>query len=611
VTRGYIPAPSEAKVKRASRRSEPRARHPAFGATGLEALRDIRPVGPLSYNRGLDPVRNPYTPGAGTRPPALAGRDGEIERFEVLLQRLAAGRYSRSFLITGLRGVGKTVLLNEFARRATDAKWFVATSEVRTSGKLAGLVTLLARGALLEMSRVDRIKDRAMRALGVLKAFVVTVGDVEVRLDVDAITGKGDSGDLERDLGDVIVELGSVAQEAGTGVALLLDEVQLLERQELEALMAALHRTAQENLPIGLVGVGLPLLPKLTGEAKSYAERLFEFRSIGSLDRAAADEALASPATAEGVTFEGAALERIYDYSRGYPYFLQEYGKTVWDYAEGPEIESADVDGAHDVVLEELDRGFFHVRIERTPTAERQYLAAIADLGDGPQRSGDVAKKLGYPTVSGPSLVRDNLLKKGLIYSPRHGYVDFTVPLFGDYLRRNFAFDPENIKRRRRTPRSQRDFGDEVKALVGEVLGSTGLAGISYGDSQEDFDYEAVELTTASDVPEEIIAYFEVISAETARTSLDDGLWRAVEDRITKTPERFAIVISECPVKIGADSHLAPRISVTTLPSDFVGIDETRTYILDLSGNVGVEDRRELLSGIREDIVRRTGSDRG
>src|SRR5918996_746889 len=213
-----------------------------------------------------------------------------------------------------------------------------------------------------------------MRALGVLKAFVVTVGDVEVRLDVDAITGKGDSGDLERDLGDVIVELGSVAQEAGTGVALLLDEVQLLERQELEALMAALHRTAQENLPIGLVGVGLPLLPKLTGEAKSYAERLFEFRSIGSLDRAAADEALASPATAEGVTFEGAALERIYDYSRGYPYFLQEYGKTVWDYAEGPEIESADVDGAHDVVLEELDRGFFHVRIERTPTAERQYL---------------------------------------------------------------------------------------------------------------------------------------------------------------------------------------------------------------------------------------------
>jgi AAA ATPase domain len=391
----------------------------------------------------LDAVRNPYTPGAGTKPPELAGRDAELEAFRILVGRLGAGRHERSMLITGLRGVGKTVLLNTFADHARDAGWFAATTEIRQDTELSSVMARLSRRVLLEMSAHERLRDRARRALGVLRAFVIRYGEVEVRIDVDAIAGIADSGDREDDFGDLLIELGEAARSGNTGVVFLIDEVQFLNREDLEALIAGLHRASQENLPVTVVGAGLPLLPRLVGEARSYAERLFDFRSIGSLDTNAAGEALALPARAEGVEWEAAALEQAISFSEGYPYFLQEYGKHTWLVAESSPLLSGDVEHAHPTVLNELDEGFFHVRIERATEAERRYMAAVADLGDGRQRSGEIATRLGYRSSSDISLTRETLLRKGLIYQPAHGYVDFTVPQFAAFIRRLYPLEAD------------------------------------------------------------------------------------------------------------------------------------------------------------------------
>jgi AAA ATPase-like protein len=344
-------------------------------------------------------------------------------------------------LITGLRGVGKTVLLNTFHAIGSDQGWFAATTEIRQNTQLSSVMARLTRRVLLEMSATERFRDRARRALGVLRAFVVRYGEAEIRIDVDAIAGLADSGDREEDLADLLTEVGRAAQAGGTGVVYLMDEVQFLEREDLEALIAALHRASQEGLPVTVVGAGLPLLPRLVGEARSYAERLFDFRSIGSLDDAAARAALVIPAQEEGVAWEQDALDVALGYSDGYPYFLQEYGKNAWLVASESPISGGDVERAHPTVLNELDEGFFHVRIERATDAERRYMAAMADLGDGRQRSGAIATRLGQGSSSAISLTRDSLLKKGLIYSPAHGYVDFTVPQFAAFIRRNYPLD--------------------------------------------------------------------------------------------------------------------------------------------------------------------------
>jgi hypothetical protein len=391
----------------------------------------------------MDAVRNPYTPGAGTKPPALTGRDNELERFRVLIGRLQADRHEKSMLITGLRGVGKTVLLNTFSEIATEAGWFGATTEIRQNTELSNVMARMTRRVLLEMSAVERLRDRARRALGILRAFVVRYGEAEIRIDVDAIAGRADSGDPEDDVADLLLELGRIARAGGTGVAFFMDEVQFLDQADLEALIAALHRASQESLPVTVVGAGLPLLPRLVGEARSYAERLFDFRSIGSLDPAAARDALILPARQEDVVWEEGALEVVFGYSDGYPYFLQEYGKHAWLVAEQSPISAADVERAHPTVLNELDEGFFHVRIERATEAERKYMAAAADLGDGRQRSGAIATRLGYGSSSAISLTRESLLKKGLIYQPAHGYVDFTVPQFAAFIRRHYPLEPE------------------------------------------------------------------------------------------------------------------------------------------------------------------------
>lgn len=391
----------------------------------------------------MDALTNPYTPGAGTRPPALTGRDDQLAHFELLLGRLERGKPERSMLISGLRGVGKTVLLTTFQDLALDRGWFPAFSEIRHDTELRPLIGRMARRVLLAMSRVERVKDRARRALGVLKAFTVTTPDgVELSIDVDVLAGIADSGDLEDDLGDLLVELGQAASEAGSGVVFLLDEIQFLDQASLEALIAALHRVAQRELPLALVGGGLPSIPRLAGEAKSYAERLFTFPRIGSLTEAAATEALVLPAREEGVEFDESAVERILELSEAYPYFLQEYGRHVWQMAAESPISQKEVERAHPNVQADLDEGFFSVRFERATAAERRYMSALAALGTAAQESGHVAQRLGYSDSTQASVVRSNLIDKGLIYSPEYGLIDFTVPHFAAFMQRNFPFSP-------------------------------------------------------------------------------------------------------------------------------------------------------------------------
>ncbi len=358
------------------------------------------------YTRRIDPIRNPYTPGAGSRPPALTGRDEEIEAFRVLLARLKLGRPEKSMLITGLRGVGKTVLLNTFEAIAEEAGFRTAKSEITHETEFRPLIARLAR-----------------------------------RVDVEAMLGRADSGDLGDDLSDLFVALGEAAAEHETGIVFLLDEVQFLDRADLEALIAALHQVSQRELPLTLAGAGLPQLPALTGAAKSYAERLFRFPTIDRLPDQAARDALELPAQAEGVDFERAATTRILELTEGYPYFLQEYGRHVWNVAAGPTISAEDVERAHDLVQLDLDESFFRVRIGRATKAELAYLAAMAHLGSGPYRSGEIAAKLGRPGPESVAPTRARLIEKGLIYSPSYGLNEFTVPQFDAFIRRNLPLE--------------------------------------------------------------------------------------------------------------------------------------------------------------------------
>jgi hypothetical protein len=390
----------------------------------------------------MDALSNPYTPGAGTKPPALAGRQEQLAHFELLLGRLERGKPERSMLISGLRGVGKTVLLTTFEDMALERGWFSAFSEIRHDTDLRPLVARMSKRVLLAMSRGERVRDRVGRALGVLKAFTIKTPDgFELSADIEALTGVADSGDLEEDLSDLLLELGRAAEEAGSGVVFLLDEIQFLDQASLEALIAALHRVAQRDLPLALVGGGLPSIPRLAGEAKSYAERLFTFPRIGSLSESAASEALVLPARAEGVEFEDAAVERILELSEAYPYFLQEYGRHVWRVAAESPIGIGDVEHAHPNAQEDLDEGFFAVRFERATPAERRYMAAMAAIGPGARESGQVAQRLGLSDPTRVSVVRGSLIDKGLIFSPEYGLVDFTVPHFAAFMQRNFPLE--------------------------------------------------------------------------------------------------------------------------------------------------------------------------
>ncbi|HEX3426874.1 MAG TPA: ATP-binding protein [Acidimicrobiales bacterium] len=385
----------------------------------------------------MDPVRNPYSPGAGTRPPALVGRDAEIEAMDIALQRLRSGRDGRSQMLTGLRGVGKTVMLNEYEQLAGGRGFFHEHVEVGEDGDLTPRLAAAFRRVLLSMDAKRRIGERARRALGVLKAFSIQLPNgPELTLDVEPIHGPADSGDLATDLSGLFVELGEVARDHDTGVLFTIDELHYVSHLVLEAVVMGLHRAAQLRLPITIAGAGLPSLATLTGEAKSYAERMFVYPVIGSLGVAEAREALILPAIDEEVTWEHQAVVRVVEVTQGFPYFLQEFGKQAWDVAEGPDvITGEDVERCIPVAMAELDDGFFRVRIGRTSDPERAYLRAMGELGPGPARSGDVARLLGRKaTAVAPT--RDGLLKKALCYSPRWGEIDFTVPMFGDFMKR-------------------------------------------------------------------------------------------------------------------------------------------------------------------------------
>ncbi|MBE0418336.1 MAG: ATP-binding protein [Coriobacteriia bacterium] len=386
----------------------------------------------------MDPRKNPYAPGAGTKPPALVGRDREIESFDVLLERLENGYAEQSMIITGLRGVGKTVLLDVFREKAEARDWATVEWEVEKDSAFRSKMAMQARRALLQIAPGARWQDRALRAASILKSFTLTAnpdGTLTAGLNVEALPGSADSGVLAEDLSDLLVAMGEAARERGTGVIFLLDEIQYLDSGELEALIAALHKCARRSLPVTLVGAGLPQIPRLAGEAKSYSERLFRFPRIGELAEAHAHEAITVPASKLGVDFEDGAVRFIVEYTQGYPYFLQEYGKIAWDEARESPVSSSSVESIRPLVEAKLDESFFRVRADRATDLELRYLYAMAELGPAPHRAAEVAKHINRTSQqAGP--VRSRLIEKGLLYTPGHGYAAFTVPHFDRYMLR-------------------------------------------------------------------------------------------------------------------------------------------------------------------------------
>lgn len=391
----------------------------------------------------MDRSRNPYTPNAGAPPKFFAGRSTEVEDFRVLIRRLANGYTEQSMVVTGLRGVGKTVLLGEYRSIAEEEGWIAVDAEVSKNTDFGPQIANLSRRALLQVSPKARWGARARAAAATLKSFSLTVapdGSLSGGLDVEPAEGTGDSGVLNDDLADVFEAIGRTAQERATGVVFLFDEIQFLKKTELEALIGAVHRTVQRRLPVTFAGAGLPQLPGLAGEAKSYAERLFKFPTIGELPEAAARAAVVEPARAEGAAFEEGAVDRIIEYTEGYPYFLQEYGRAAWNIADGPTITIDDVEAAGDLVDAELDEGFFRSRVQRSSPEELRYMRAMAHLGSAAHRAGDVANVLGKASEQ-VAPIRARLINKGLLYTPRHGYAKFTVPQFDRFMTRYMDLD--------------------------------------------------------------------------------------------------------------------------------------------------------------------------
>lgn len=387
----------------------------------------------------MDPRKNPFAPGAGTPPPELAGRSEIIEKASITLDRIRGRKPDRSLILYGLCGVGKTVLLNRI-RSDADEHGFVTVKIESPEGKsLPALLIPALRAALIRLDRGQALRaglERAKRALaGFAGAFKLKFADVEVAIDFEPQPGLADSGDLEVDLTDLVVSLGEAAAESGTAFVIFIDELQYVEEAQLASLISALHEASQKVLPITLVGAGLPQLLGKAGRAKSYAERLFEYLPVDRLDRPAATAALAIPVRNEGAEFSPEALDEIIAQTRGYPYFLQEWGKHSWALAEASPIRHADARAATRRALAELDASFFLVRFDRLTPKEKQYLRAMADLGDGPHRSGDIALRLGR-TVSSVAPTRASLIAKGMVYSKAHGDTGFTVPLFADFMKR-------------------------------------------------------------------------------------------------------------------------------------------------------------------------------
>ncbi len=393
----------------------------------------------------MDPVRNPYAPGAGQRPPELAGRDRELQQFEVTLERVASGRPERSMVVFGLRGVGKTVLLNALRSQAVQRLWGTGKVEARPDQSIRLPLAQALHAAIREVAHRHRDPGRVDEVAGVLKSFALRTELKDRKgirwqppVDVPAAKGRADSGDLELDLVELLTDVGELGRDLGVGLAVFVDEMQDIAVHELAALCGACHEISQQGAPFLVVGAGLPHLPVALAASKSYAERLFRYVAVDRLPREYADRALLVPAASEGATYETAALDELYRLTDGYPYFVQAYGKVVWDAAVADPITVADVLEAAPEAEAELAGGFFGARFDRATPAERDYMRAMADLGvehgDGPVSTSDVAVTLGRKPQS-LSPARDGLIKKGLVYSSERGSVAFTVPHFGTFLR--------------------------------------------------------------------------------------------------------------------------------------------------------------------------------
>jgi len=395
----------------------------------------------------MDPVRNPYTPNAGARPPALAGRDDLTDQFALVLDRVAAGRTEKGYLVTGLRGVGKTVLLGEFETLARDRGAIVIAHEApKEAGALMRRFPGLARKALLEMSPAARWGERARRAAGILRGFKATF-DPDGRwsvtydaADIEDVEGVGDTGDFTVDLPDVLEALGEAVAAHQRLIVFLIDEIQHLETRELSALVMAKHRINRRSLPIVIAGAGLPQLPGLTAEAQTYAERMFHWPRIGQLPPEDARLALLTPARRQGVDIDEDALAFIVDYTEGYPYFLQEYGRAIWDAAEASPITLRDALDTQPTVEAVLDQDFFAVRVAGLPDAEIRYLQSMAGLGPGEHSGAEVAAAMGK-SASQVASAQGRLIGRGLVYRARRGEVAFTVPQFDRYVLRAFPSD--------------------------------------------------------------------------------------------------------------------------------------------------------------------------
>ncbi len=388
----------------------------------------------------MDPYKNPFSPGAGALPPELVGRNDIISQALLGVGRSARFMSSQSMILTGLRGVGKTVLLHTIkneVEKKDGLTLFVEASEGKT---MLGLLIPVVRRALLSLDRIEGVKDGVRESLRVLLSFIqgakVKVSDVEFGFDIGPKPGTADSGNLEADLPDLLEALGKAAKEKSKSIVLLFDELQYLPKAELSALIVSIHRIQPLQLPLYLVGAGLPTLRGMADDAKSYAERLFIFKTVGPLSKQDTASALEQPVGKLGVSFEKGAVDIIYENTRGYPYFIQEWGQQSWNTAQSPTIiTKQDILDSTEQVIEKLDESFFKVRFDRLTEAEKNYLRAMAELKESPSRTGEVAALVGTSS-SGRGPVRDSLLKKRMIYSPSHGLVDYTVPLFGDFMKR-------------------------------------------------------------------------------------------------------------------------------------------------------------------------------
>lgn len=387
----------------------------------------------------MDPVRNPFAPGAGSQPPELAGRDEIIDEAITALKRTRIGRHARSQMLLGLRGTGKTVLLNTIENEAEKNGYLTSVIEAPEDKPLAELLYPKMQQVLRKLSFIESAKAKTHDAMKALRSFAsvfkVQIGDLSVSVDPEP--GVADSGNLEYDLPDMFVAIGIAAKAADKGWCLLIDEVQYLKEEELAALIVAIHKIGQKRLPVIFFGAGLPQLAGLSGNAKSYAERLFSYPKIGALEKEAALKAVKGPIIKEGEKITTKALSEILETTEGYPYFLQEWGFQSWNTADKSPIDEGDITKATDNALRRLDDGFFQVRFDRLTPKEREYVIAMSEIGKGPYRSSEVAERLGEaPSKLGPR--RAQIIAKGMIYSPQYGDIDFTVPMFDDYLRRNW-----------------------------------------------------------------------------------------------------------------------------------------------------------------------------